>query len=114
MHTNRETYTHEIQDETCDYIIVTCLCLRYCEHISCFMYRQSKRAGIIDFVRPPMNLRSNKEVKFKKETKYRYTMHLNSPRVRGVKVWDMLPETVQKATTKVKFKLLIKRICRTV
>ena len=41
-------------------------------------------------------------------------MHLKSPRVRGVKVWDMLPATVQKATTKVKFKLLIKKICRTV
>ena len=35
------------------------LCLRYREHISCFMYRQSKRAGIIDFVRPPINLHSN-------------------------------------------------------
>ena len=34
-------------------------------------------------------------------------------RVRGVKVWNMLPATVQKATTKVKFKLLIKIICRT-
>ena len=90
------------------------LCLRYREHISCFMYRQSKRAGIIDFVRPPINLRSNKKVKFKKGAKYRYTMHLKSPRVRGVKVWDMLPATVQKATTKVKFKLLIKKICRTV
>ena len=41
------------------------LCLRYHEHISCLMYRQSKRAGAIDFVRPPMNLRSNKKVKFK-------------------------------------------------
>ena len=90
------------------------LCLRYREHISCFMYRQSKRAGIIDFVRPPMNLRINKKVRFKKGTKYRYIMHLKSPRVRGVKVWDMLPATVQKATTKVKFKLLIKKICRTV
>ena len=41
-------------------------------------------------------------------------MHLKSPRVRGVKVWDMLPATVQKAITKVKLKLLIKKICRTV
>ena len=29
-------------------------------------------------------------------------------------IWDMLPATLQKATTKVKFKLLIKKICRTV
>ena len=90
------------------------LCLRYREHTSCFMYRQSKRAGIIDFVRPPMNLRSYKKVRFKKGTKYWYTIHLKSPRVHGVTVWDMLPTTVQKATTKVKFKLLIKKICRTV
>ena len=54
------------------------LCLRYREHISCFMYRQSKRAGIIDFVRPPMNLRSNKKVKFKKGTKYRYTISVRN------------------------------------
>ena len=71
----------------------------YREHISCFMYTQSKRAGIIDFVRPPMNLRSNNKIKFKKGTKYRYAMHLKSPRVRGVNVWDILPSTVQKATT---------------
>ena len=81
------------------------LCLRYCEHISRFTYRQSKRAGIIDFVRPPMNLGSNQKVKFKKGTKYRYAMHLKSPRMLGVKVWDMLPATVQK---------LIKKICRTI
>ena len=75
------------------------------------MYRQSKREGMIDFVRPPMNLRSNKKVNFRKGTKDRYAMHFKSPRV---KVWDMLPATGQKATTKVKFKLLIKKICRTV
>ena len=74
----------------------------------------TKKSVTSDIVRPPMNLHSNKKVKFKKGTKYRYTMHLKSPRVRGVKVWDMLPATVQKATTKVKFKLLIKKICRTV
>ena len=73
--------------------------LRYCEHISCFMYRQSKRAGIIYFVRPPMNLRSNEKVNFKKGTNYTYAIHLKRPRVRGVKVWDILPATVQKATT---------------
>ena len=74
----------------------------------------TKKSVTSDIVRPPMNLRSNKKVKFKKGTKYRYTMHLKSRRVRQVKVWDMLPATVQKVTTKVKFKLLIKKICRTV
>ena len=55
---------------------------------------------IIVFVRPPMNLCSNIKVKCNKGTKYRYAIHLKSPSVRGVKVWDMLPATVQKATTK--------------
>ena len=77
------------------------LCLRYREHICCFMYRQSKRWGILDSVRPEINLRSNKKVKFKRENKYRYTMYLKSPRERGVKVWDMLPAAVQKSTTKI-------------
>ena len=78
------------------------------------MYRQSKRTSILDSVRPTINLRSNKKVKFKKQSKYRYTMYLKSPTMRGMKVWDMLPATVQKATTKVKFKSLIKKICRTI
>ena len=50
------------------------LCLRHREHISCFMYRQSKIPGILDPFRPPINLRSNKKVKFKKDNKYRYQM----------------------------------------
>ena len=90
------------------------LCLRHREHISCFIYRQSKIPGILDPFRPPINLRSNKKVKFMKDNKYRYQMFLKSPRIRGVRVWDMLPATVQKATTKVKFKTLIKKICRNV
>ena len=89
------------------------LCLRYREHISCFMYRQSKRSDILDPVRPAINLRSNK-VKFKKERVYKYALYLKSPKMCGVGVWDMLPAMVQKATTKVKFKALIKKICRTI
>ena len=88
------------------------LCLRYREHISCFMYRQSKKPGMLDLDRPTINLRSNKKVKFKKKSKYRYTIYLKSPKVRGMKVWNMLPANVQKATTKVKFKCLIKKICK--
>ena len=32
--------------------------------------------------------------------------------IEGMKVWNMLPANVQKATTKVKFKCLIKKICK--
>ena len=31
---------------------------------------------------------------------------------RGVKVWEMLPAAVQKVTSKVNFKSLLKQICR--
>ena len=91
------------------------LCLRYREHISCFMYRHSKKLamGTLVLDRPNINLRSNKKVKFKKESKYRHIIYLKSPKVRGVKVWNTLPATVQKATTKVKFKAMITKICRT-
>ena len=78
------------------------------------MYRQSKRSDILDRVRPAINLRSNKKVKFKKERIYKYAIYLKCPKMRGVNVWDMLPAMVQKATTKVKFKALIKQICRTI
>ena len=32
---------------------------------------------------------------------------MNNPYNRGIKLWDRLAEEVQKATTKVKFKMLI-------
>ena len=40
-------------------------------------------------------------------------LYLKSPKVRGIKVWEMLPANVQKAPTifKVKFKNFIKLIC---
>ena len=39
--------------------------------------------------------------------------YVTYPLVRGVKLWEMLPEKVQKATTKVKFKSFVKQICKT-
>ena len=65
------------------------LCLRYREHIGCFMYRQSKQVGMLDPTTPSINLRSNKKVKFKKCCKRRYAMYMKSPKVRGMKVWDI-------------------------
>ena len=77
------------------------LSLRYREHISCLMYRQSKLPGMLDHGRPSINLRSNAKIKFKKRKKrQKYQLYLKSPKVRGVKVWEMLPSGVQKATTK--------------
>ena len=88
------------------------LFMRYKEHLSCIMYRYSKLSDKLEYKRPSINLRSNKKVKFKKLRKRKYEQYLKSPLVRGVKVWEMLPVAVQKATTKVKFKSYMKQICR--
>ena len=86
--------------------------LRWREHILCLMYRQSKKRKLIDVERPRMNLRSNDEVKFQKVLMRGYELYLRSPMCRCTKIWDMLKAEVQRATTKVKFKLLIKTMCR--
>ena len=52
-------------------------------------------------------------VKFKKLCRSNYVKCLKSLLVRGVKVlWEIFPSEVQKATTKVKFKVYMKEICR--
>ena len=72
------------------------LSLCYPEHISCLMYRQSKLPGISDYGRPSMKLRNNPKIKFKKRKKrQKYHLYLKSPKVRGVKVMEMLPSGVQ-------------------
>ena len=59
-----------------------------------------------------MNRRSNDKVKFKKVRMRGYELYLRSPMCRCTKIWDMLKAEVQRATIKVKFKLLIKPMCR--
>ena len=86
--------------------------LRWREHILCLMYRQSKKRKLIDVARPRMNLRSHDKVKFKKVRMRMYELYLRSPMCRCIRLWDMLKAEVQRATTKVKFKLLIKPMCR--
>ena len=87
------------------------LCMRYKEHI---MYRHSKLCDTIEYARTTIYLHSNNKVKFEKLHRCKYELYLESPMVRGVKVWEMLPIAVQRATTKVKFKAYIymKQICR--
>ena len=85
--------------------------MRWREHICCVMYRQSKLHAKLDRSKAYMNLRSNSKVKFKKHRMRKYELYLRSPLSRGLKVWEMLSPGVQKAATKVKFKLLIRQIC---
>ena len=89
------------------------LVLRRREHHSCVMYILSKKNVNLEIARPSINLRSNSKIHFKKRKRRKYEKYLKSPLVRGVKLWEMLPEKVQKATTKVKFRSFVKQICKT-
>ena len=63
------------------------------------MYRLSHVVEYLDMDRPEIVLRNR--------NKTRLFRVMNSPYYRGIKLWDRLAEEVQKATTKVKFKMLI-------
>ena len=45
----------------------------------------------------------------KNQSKTKFELFQKSPMVRGVKVWEMMPIAVQKATTKVRFKAYISK-----
>ena len=55
---------------------------------------------------PEIVIRNRNKIKFNSEVT-RLTRVMNSPCYRGIKLWDRLAEEVQKAITKVKFKMLI-------
>ena len=63
---------------------------------------------------PHTNLSCNDEVKFKRVQMHieLYELNLKSPMCRCIKLWDTLKTELQMAKTKVKFKLLIKPMCR--
>ena len=86
--------------------------LRWREHILCLMHRQSKKRKQIGVERPCMNLRSNNKVKFKKIQMCMYELYSWSPMCRCIRLLDMLKAEVQRVTTKVRFKFLIKPMCR--
>ena len=70
------------------------------------MYRLSNESVLLQEDRPDIVLCSRNNIKFKLPTT-KLTKVMKSPFYRGVKLWDMLPEAVQRATTKVKFKNMI-------
>ena len=76
-------------------------------------YRLSKKNDNLEIARPAINLRSYSKIHFKKRKRRKHEKYLKSQLVRGVKLWEMLPEKLQKATTYVKFKSLVKQICKT-
>ena len=77
------------------------------KHHLALMYRHSKTPTNLLIARPEVFLRNNNKIKFKiKTTK----LVQKSPYFRGVTLWDQLPEDIQRATIKVKFKTLLNRI----
>ena len=81
------------------------------EHHSAIMYRQCRVVENLDVYRPPMTLRSNKKIKFRRQKRNLKGIE-KSPMMRGIKIWDMLPPGLQRATTKVKFKTELKKLIR--
>ena len=75
-------------------------------HLS-VMYRHSQDCSNLENYRPDITLRSNLKVRFKSRFTP-LTKVQKSPYNRGVSPWDRLPVAVQRATTKVKFKLGLK------
>ena len=67
-------------------------------HMCAMMFRQSKDTENMDNYRPNINLRNRNKLKFKQPFTS-LTKVLNSPFYRGVKLWDMLNEETQRATT---------------
>ena len=100
-------------DDLCGMYHVQPLKVCWREHIYRVMYRRSKNNKNLELKRPTNNLPSNKRVQFKKCRRRKYELYLRSSLVRCVRIWEMLTESVQKATTKVKFKKLLGVICRT-
>ena len=78
---------------------------RRIQHLA-LMYRLAHSGYKIDAVRPVIRLRNRNKIKFLTPAT-KLSKILNSPFYRGVRMWDMLSEEVQRATTKFKFKKLI-------
>ena len=80
---------------------------RRAEHLSLVMYRLSKENLYVEKARPEIHLRNRNKIKFKAHKRV-HERYLKSPLSRGISMWDRLPESVQRSTTKVKFKRDIK------
>ena len=81
---------------------------RRAEHLCVSMLRLSKDDRYLDNSRPKIHLRNRHKIRFK-TFKRVHEKYLKSPISRGISMWDRIPESVQKSTTKVKFKRDLKQ-----
>ena len=78
-------------------------------HHCAIMYRLSRRGRDLENYRLTIRLRSRNKIKFKQKRRILEGI-LKSPMHRGIKLWNMIPEDIQRSVTKVKFKAGIKGI----
>ena len=83
--------------------------MRRHEHHSMVMYGQRGDVGKLDTYRPAMVLRSNRCIKFCRR-KTNLCGIDKSPMMRGIKIWNLIPPKIQGATTKVKFKVGLRKL----
>ena len=77
--------------------------IRRAEHLGLVMYRLRDDVSRLETNRPAVHLRGRNKIKFKRY-KRNNEKYLRSIFSRGVTIWDRIPESVQRSTTKVKFK----------
>ena len=75
------------------------------EHHCAIMYRLSRTRGNLDLFRPKIALRNRNNVRFRQ-----YKGIEKSPMFRGIRLWDRVPQAIQRALTKVKFKLGLRKV----
>ena len=69
----------------------------------CYNAPLSRDNKYVEKARPEVHLRSRNKIKFKIYKRV-HEMYLKSPISRGTLMWDWIPESIQRSTTKVKFK----------
>ena len=72
------------------------------------MYRLSKNGQLLDTFRPKINLGSRGKIKFRIPHR-NMQKFLKSPMSRGIRLWNRIPQAIQRSTIKVKFKLALKQ-----
>ena len=76
------------------YYRITPLNERRAEHLCVVMHRLSKNDHLLDISRPEIHLRNHNKVKFKTHNRIN-EKYLKSPILRGVTMWDRIPESIQ-------------------
>ena len=104
---DRKLHPGASADELCQVYNHSSLVDRRKKHLLAVMYRHALENDNLEHQHPKIQLRNRGKIKFKVPYTTLTKVQKN-PFYRGVKLWERLPGGVQKATTKLKFKAMIK------